>query len=527
MCKEGSCELTASGTAPLGASAGRQQLAITGPDVSSLLICDAGRAEHSLSSCKIHNYREVYISDLQLRGLLSRAEMLNHTSMMCPKCIKGICLLKGLDKLKPSLLVNNNSGTTTTQDSVCGTEKELSTGKHPPFYFLLKMTKSKREPFGRTFEGEPALPRQQQQMECPVGEKDMLCGVERKTIVQISERYYREIDPPGGNAGVRYHNVVFKILNTQTDSFYTTVHRNGVLFFPSSRGDVCRLSDITKCKFSPVWLNTLMGRNTEGLCLDLAPHSHTLEDAPKSLSHNVLRQAKLPHEVSRNSLTDLFFSLISLEAPGQCCPCTHTALDNIWNECIYLYDIIDFLGCGCAGQEFSRSPLEQLTAIVLMSGLEQAAKSVLCSADQLSVLFHSAASELFGAGIVLGIGTIRKKYPVSAVPFTAQHSCQEQAGCKALNSKVYRRQITSLFLVASSKGHCLVAAKEISLFSQHLEATVPKGSLPLSGKQGSHLLVPHSTVMLAAVTNYCFQIRRVTRNTEENRFKQISPILDR
>lgn len=46
-----------------------------------------------------------------------------------------------------------------------------------------------------------------------------------------------------------------------------------------------------------------MGRNTEGLCLDLAPHSHTLEDAPKSLSHNVLRQAKLPHEVSRNSLT--------------------------------------------------------------------------------------------------------------------------------------------------------------------------------------------------------------------------------
>lgn len=45
----------------------------------------------------------------------------------------------------------------------------------------------------------------------------MLCGVERKTIVQISERYYREIDPPGGNAGVRYHNVVFKILNTQVN----------------------------------------------------------------------------------------------------------------------------------------------------------------------------------------------------------------------------------------------------------------------------------------------------------------------
>lgn len=49
-----------------------------------------------------------------------------------PKVHQGHMLTEGICKLKPSLLVNNNSGTTTTQDSVCGTKKELSTGKVKP-----------------------------------------------------------------------------------------------------------------------------------------------------------------------------------------------------------------------------------------------------------------------------------------------------------------------------------------------------------------------------------------------------------
>lgn len=42
-----------------------------------------------------------------------------------------------------------------------------------------------------------------------------------------------------------------------------------------------------------------------------------------------------------------------------------------------------------------------------------------------AVLLCSAASELFGTGVVLGIAAVRRKHPLSAAPFTAQHSTSD------------------------------------------------------------------------------------------------------